>query len=212
MKPVVMIDNEYVLPDLVRQVVPLEVLEERFASVEIRPNGSVEVWVRGEGPRRPGRFAGVGWVYQPEPASQPEKPSRGFLDLEALEAFLQEARAQGCEAHEVWQEARRGLQREVVPARLERTSDVYGKGAAVAVIEVDGQEVDRVALEAEWETPDGAAQLEAAIQNPPASVWGYPYGSEETRRIMEVLNRHCWTDLEDYRGHVLGALVVMEWK
>lgn len=209
----VQITNEYVLPDLVGRVVKLEALQGRFPDVVVRESGEVEVWVPGERPRQPGRYAGVGFILREEAQPEPqEEPPVGFLDPETLEGFLREARAEGRDAYEVWREAQRGLMREVVPARLERTSDIYGMGAVVAIIEVDGHEVDRVALETEWETLEGVALLDARMRGPLAPVRAFPYGSEETARVMEILEQYFWMDYEDYRGHTLGRIIAVGWR
>lgn len=166
----------------------------------------------GETPRKPGRWVGIGFVVkEPEPKPKPPSLPVGFIEgPEELDNFLKAARAEGRKAHEAWEEARRGLMREVRPARYERTSDIHGRGAVVAVVEVEGVEVDRVAVAREWETNEGAAHLDALT--PPATVRAFPYGEEATKALLGIIETLLWVDLEDYRGNPLGALVAIEWK
>ncbi|GIW31413.1 MAG: hypothetical protein KatS3mg071_1587 [Meiothermus sp.] len=210
----VRITNEHICPlPLVGREVEVERLRELYPGLEICGDPPrAEIWVPGETPRKPGRWVGIGFVVkEPEPKPKPPSLPVGFIEgPEELDNFLKAARAEGRKAHEAWEEARRGLMREVRPARYERTSDVYGRGAVVAVVEVDGVEVDRVAVAREWETAEGAAHLDALT--PPATVRAFPYGKEATLALLRVIEAHLHTDYEDYRGNPLGSLYVIEWK
>lgn len=142
--------------------------------------------------------------------------------LAALEAALLEAKARGLDAYRAWQEARKVLQVPLPPTRYERGGSVYtGRAYVVAVLERDGQEVDRVALRpeafaeafADWESLEalvGRLNGLPSEERPPVPF--YPWGEEETDRILEVVNRHLETDMEDFRGHYLGALIAVAWK
>lgn len=145
--------------------------------------------------------------------------------LKSLEAFLVEARARGESPDLAWAQARRRfLTVPLPPTRYERGGSPAGTAYLVAVLERDGVEVDRVRVRVEafldWESLGAAADRLGALaekanavpleERRPVSF--LPWNEEETDRILEVVNKHLETDLEDYLGHYLGKLLGVAWK
>ena len=91
----------------------------------------------------------------------------------------------------------------------------------MAVLEKDGQEVDRVALkrapftlegELLGDLPEEVERLNALPLGERPPVGFYPYGEEETVSILRAIEEVAWTDREDYLGHPLRGLIGVAWK
>lgn len=143
---------------------------------------------------------------------------------EKLEAFLREAREAGKDAWATLEEAKRHLLKvPLPPTRYEAKGDVYGRARLVAVLEREGEEVDRVAIRSEAVGYEGLLEAVEDLEKlaeklnslPPEErppVPFYPWSEEETGEILEVLERYMWLDLEDFLGHPLGAYIAVAWK
>ncbi|ALJ92311.1 hypothetical protein [Thermus aquaticus] len=109
----------------------------------------------------------------------------------------------------------------MAPTRYEVTSGPSGWARLVAVLEKDGQEVDRVSLKRapftlEGEVlgglPEEVGRLNAlpAEKRPPVDF--YPYGEEETLAILQAIEEVAWTDREDFLGHPFRSVIGVAWK
>jgi len=140
---------------------------------------------------------------------------------------LRGLKKQGLDAYRAVQALKRELRRPLPPTRYEVAGDVYGGRQLVAVLERDGEEVDRLALDRDhlrrlaqaMGLEDGhyeAKELEALANALPVekrpSVPFYPFAEEEALEIVQAIEEVVWTDREDYRGNLLGCVIGVAWK
>ncbi len=138
-----------------------------------------------------------------------------------IKQFLLEKRDEGLEAFEAVRALLEALKVSLPPSRYEVSSDPYGGARLVAVLEEEGVEVDRVALERGYYSlegtlhPDLREKAEALNALPPDQrppVPFFPYGEEETLAILQAMEEVVWTDREDYRGHPLRSVIGVAWR
>ncbi len=143
------------------------------------------------------------------------------MEPEAVKEFLRKKRDQGLEAYDALGPWKRELEQPLPPSRYEVSSDPYGGARLVAVLEVGGVEVDRVALERGYYSFEGALhpdlreKAEALNALPPDQrppVPFFPYGEEETLDLLQAMEEVVWTDREDYRGHPLRGAIGVAWR
>jgi len=140
---------------------------------------------------------------------------------------LQAFKEQGLDAYWAVQTLKVYLWEHLSPTRYEVAGDVYGGRQLVAVLEKDGKEVDRLALDRDRlrrlaqaiDLEDGyyeAEELEALANALPVEkrppVPFYPFTEEEVYAIIRAIEEVVWTDREDYRGHPLGSIIGVAWK
>jgi len=141
---------------------------------------------------------------------------------------LQVLKESGLDAYRAVQALKRELRRPLPPTRYEVAGDVYGGRYLVAVLEKNGEVLDRVKLpreglrelagllgleEGRWYEGKELEALANALppeKRPPVEF--YPYGEEETYEIVRAIQEVVWDDGEDYRGNRLRSLIGVAWK
>jgi hypothetical protein len=135
--------------------------------------------------------------------------------------FLLKKREKGLDAYQAVRALLEHLKASMAPTRYEVSSGLSGWARLVAVLEKDGEEVDRVALEKAAFTLEGEVleDLSEAVKHlnalPPEGrlpVDFYPYGEEETMDILRAIEEVAWTDREDFLGHPFRGLIGVAWK
>jgi hypothetical protein len=138
-----------------------------------------------------------------------------------VKEFLARKKQEGWDAYQAVRSLLEELKVPLPPTRYEVTSGLSGWARLVAVLERNGQEVDRVALrkapftlegEVLGVLPEAAKHLNdlPLEQRPPVGF--YPYGDEETLAILQAIGEVAWTDMEDYLGHPFRSLIGVAWK
>lgn len=134
--------------------------------------------------------------------------------IAALNALLEKARAEGVPALDAWIDAQEQLMREVKPARFRFESGGTSTGKkwveVVAIVEVDGVEVDEVTVHEKYDIDDVGEYLKNVVL--PTTVLAFPYTMEEAQALVEVAERHFWNNPESYRGNPVRAVIATEWK
>jgi len=141
---------------------------------------------------------------------------------------LRELKEQGLDAYRAVQALKRELRQPLPPTRYEVAGDVYGGRYLVAVLEKNGEVVDRVKLsreglrelggllgleEGRWYEGRELEALANALppeKRPPVEF--YPFAEEEALGIIQAIEEVVWTDREDYRGSLLGCVIGVAWK
>jgi hypothetical protein len=135
--------------------------------------------------------------------------------------FLLQKKQEGLDAYQAVRALLEGLKVPLPPTRFELSSGPSGCARLVAVLEKDGQGVDRVALKRapftlEGEVleglPEEVERLNALPLEERPLVGFYPYGEEETLAILQAIEEVAWTDREDYLGHPFRGVVGVAWK
>jgi len=135
--------------------------------------------------------------------------------------FLLRKKGEGLDAYQAVRALLEELKAPFPPTRYEVTSGPSGWARLVAVLEKDGQEMDRVALKRatftlEGEVLEGLPEAVERLNTLPLgerpSVGFYPYGEEETASILQAIEEVAWTDREDYLGHPLRSVIGVAWK
>jgi hypothetical protein len=140
---------------------------------------------------------------------------------EMIKSFLLSKREEGLDAYQAVRALLEHLKVPMPPSRYEITSGVTGTARLVAVLEKDGQEVDRVSLKRAPFTlegkvlgglPEEAERLSALPLGERPPVGFYPYGEKETLVILQAIEEVAWTDREDYLGHPFRSVIGVAWK
>jgi len=140
---------------------------------------------------------------------------------EEIRGFLLKKKEEGVDAYYAVRDLLEHLKVPMAPTRYEVSSGLTGWGRLVAVLERDGQEVDRVALkkspftlegEVLGNLPEEAERLNSLPPEERPPVGFYPYGEEETVSILQAIEEVAWTDREDYLGHPFRSVIGVAWK
>jgi hypothetical protein len=135
--------------------------------------------------------------------------------------FLLQKKEEGLDAYRAVQALLEGLKVPLPPTRFEISSGLSGWARLVAVLEKDGQEVDRVALKRapftlEGEVLEGLPEAVERLNGLPLEerllVGFYPYGEGETLSILQAIEEVAWTDREDHLGHLFRSVIGVAWK
>jgi hypothetical protein len=135
--------------------------------------------------------------------------------------FLLRKRGEGLDAYQAVRALLEELKAPLPPTRYEVSSGLSGWARLVAVLEKDGQEVDRVALkrppftlegEVLGNLPEAVEHLNALPLEKRPPVGFYPYGERETLSILQAIEEVAWTDREDFLGHPLRSVVGVAWR
>ncbi len=138
-----------------------------------------------------------------------------------VKSFLLDRKREGLDAYQAVRALLEGLKVPLPPSRYELPSGLSGWARLVAVLEKDGQEVDRVALkkapftlegEVLGDLPEAVERLNALPLEERPLVGFYPYGEEETVSILQAIEEVAWTDREDYLGHPFWGVIGVAWK
>ncbi len=138
-----------------------------------------------------------------------------------VRGFLLQKKEEGLDAYRAVQALLEGLKVPLPPTRFEVSSSLSGWARLVAVLEKDGQEVDRVALkktaftlegEVLGNLPEEVERLNALPLEERPLVGFYPYGEEETVSILQAIEEVAWTDREDFLGHPFRGVMGVAWK
>jgi hypothetical protein len=124
--------------------------------------------------------------------------------------------AEGLDAYEALQVYLKGLRVPLPPSRYEVSSPIIRPiPRVVAVLEEEGQEIDRVAIEeceSLREAEERAAQLNALPRGARTPVGFYPYKGAELERIWDEIAQVVHLDMEDHLGHPFRRLIGVGWK
>jgi hypothetical protein len=140
---------------------------------------------------------------------------------EMIKNFLLQKKQEGLDAYQAVRALLEELKVPMAPTRFEVSSGPSGWARLVAVLEKDGQEVDRVALRKTAFTlegevlgglPEAAERLNTLPPEERPLVGFYPYGEEETTIALQAIEEVAWTDREDYLGHPLRSVIGVAWK
>ena len=143
------------------------------------------------------------------------------MEVKDVKDFLLKKREEGLDAYQAVRVLLEELKVLLPPTRYEITSGLSGWGRLVAVLEKDGQEVDRVALkkapftlegEVLGNLPEEVERLNALPLEERPLVGFYPYGEEETVSILQAIEEVAWTDREDFLGHPFRGVMGVAWK
>ena len=135
--------------------------------------------------------------------------------------FLLQRKQEGVDAYWAVRELLEELKVPMPPTRFELSSGPSGWARLVAILERDGQEVDRLALKRAPFTMEGKVleglpeEVERLNALPPEErplVGFYPYGEEETTIALQAIEEVAWTDREDYLGHPFRSVIGVAWK
>ncbi len=135
--------------------------------------------------------------------------------------FLLQKKEEGLDAYRAVEALLEELKVPLPPTRFEVSSGPSGWARLVAVLERDGQEVDRVSLKRapftlEGEVleglPEAVERLNALPPEERPPVGFYPYGEGETLAILQAIEEVAWTDREDFLGHPLRSVVGVAWR
>jgi hypothetical protein len=135
--------------------------------------------------------------------------------------FLLRKKKEGLDAYRAVRALLEELKVLLPPTRFEVSSGPSGWARLVAVLEKDGQEVDRVSLKRapftlEGEVleglPEAVERLNALPPGERPLVGFYPYGEEETLAILQAIEEVTWTDREDFLGHPFRSVIGVAWK
>jgi hypothetical protein len=135
--------------------------------------------------------------------------------------FLLQKKQEGLDAYQAVRALLEELKVLLPPTRFEVSSSPSGWARLVAVLEKDGQEVDRVALKRSPFTLEGTVlgglseEVERLNALPPEErppVGFYSYTEEETLAILRAIEEVAWTDREDYLGHPFRGVIGVAWK
>jgi hypothetical protein len=135
--------------------------------------------------------------------------------------FLLRKKEEGLDAYQAVRALLEELKVLLPPTRFEVSSSLSGWARLLAVLEKDGQEVDRVALrktaftlegEILEDLPKEVERLNALPLEERPVVGFYPYGEGETLAILQAIEEMAWTDREDYLGHPLRSVIGVAWK
>jgi hypothetical protein len=140
---------------------------------------------------------------------------------EMIKSFLLSKRKEDLDAYQAVRALLEELKVLLPPTRYEVASGLSGWARLVAVLEKDGQEVDRVAIKKAPFTLEGEVlgNLAEAVERlnalrleerPPVGF--YPYGEEETVSILQAIEEVAWTDREDFLGHPFRSVIGVAWK
>jgi len=141
--------------------------------------------------------------------------------MEEVRNFLLKGKEEGLDAYQAVRALLEELKALLPPTRYELSTGLSGWGRLVAVLEKDGQEVDRVALkrapftlegEVLGDLPEAVERLNALPLEERPPVGFYPYGEKETLVILQAIEEVAWTDREDYLGHPLRSVIGVAWK
>jgi hypothetical protein len=140
---------------------------------------------------------------------------------EMIKDFLLQKKQEGLDAYQAVRALLEGLKVPLPPTRFELSSGPSGWARLVAVLERDGEEVDRVALKRapftlEGEVleglPEAVERLNALPPEERLLVGFYPYGEEETTVALQAIEEVAWTDREDFLGHPFRSVIGVAWK
>ena len=138
-----------------------------------------------------------------------------------VKSFLLKKKEEGLDAYQAVRALLEELKVFLPPTRFEVSSGPSGWARLVAVLEKDGQEVDRVSLkrapftlegEVLGNLPEEAERLNALPLEERPLVGFYPYGEGETLAILQAIEEVAWTDREDFLGHPFRSVIGMAWK
>jgi hypothetical protein len=138
-----------------------------------------------------------------------------------IKDFLLQKKQEGLDAYQAVRALLEKLKVPMAPTRFEVSSSPSGWARLVAVLEKDGQEVDRVSLKKapftlEGEVLEGLPKAVERLNALPLEerplVGFYPYGEEETLSILQAIEEVAWTDREDYLGHPFRSVIGVAWK
>jgi hypothetical protein len=138
-----------------------------------------------------------------------------------VKSFLLKKKEEGLDAYQAVRALLEELKVPMPPSRYELSSGLSGWARLVAVLEKDGQEVDRVALrkapftlegEVLGDLPEAVERLNTLPLEGRPPVGFYPYGEEETLSILQAIEEVAWTDREDYLGHPFRSIIGVAWK
>jgi hypothetical protein len=141
--------------------------------------------------------------------------------METVKSFLLKKKQEGLDAYQAVRALLEHLKVPMAPSRYELSSGLSGWGRLVAVLEKDGQEVDRVAIKKapftlEGEVleglPEKVERLNALPLGERPPVGFFPYGEEETVSILQAIEEVAWTDQEDFLGHPFRSIIGVAWK
>jgi len=140
--------------------------------------------------------------------------------------LLKKLKEEGMDAYQAVQTLKQQIKRPLPPTRYEVGGDIYGVGRIVGLLEVNGEQADRVALTQgqirelaqllgveevfdfeEFERLANTLPLEA---RPPIPF--YPFTEEEAFEIIRAIEEVAHTDREDFRGNPLASVIGIAWK
>jgi hypothetical protein len=140
---------------------------------------------------------------------------------EEIKGFLLKKKEEGLDAYQAVRALLEELKVPLPPTRFEVSSGLTGWARLIAVLERDGEEVDRVALKKapftlEGEVleglPEAVEHLNALPPERRPPVGFYPYGEEQTLSILQAIEEVAWTDREDFLGHPFRSVIGVAWK
>jgi hypothetical protein len=138
-----------------------------------------------------------------------------------IKNFLLQKKQEGLDAYQAVRALLEELKAPLPPTRYEVSSGPSGWARLVAVLEKDGQEVDRVSLkrapftlegEVLGNLPEAVERLNALPLEERPPVGFYPYEELETLSILQAIEEVAWTDREDYLGHPFRSVIRVAWK
>jgi hypothetical protein len=138
---------------------------------------------------------------------------------------LTQFKVEGLDAYQAVQVLKKELKRPLPPTRYEVGGDIYGVGRIVALLEVNGEQADRVALTqgqirelaqllgveiVDFEEFERLANTLPLEGRPPVPF--YPFTEEEAFEIIRAISSMVHTDMEDFRGNPLASVIGIAWK
>jgi hypothetical protein len=123
---------------------------------------------------------------------------------------------EGLDAYEALQIYLKSLLVPLPPSRYEVSSPIVRPvPRVVAVLEIGGKEIDRVAIEEYQslrEAEERVAQLNALPREARTPVRFYPYQGEELNQLWDQIAQIVHLDMENYLGHPFRRLMGVGWK
>ena len=134
-----------------------------------------------------------------------------------MKKLLLKLKEEGLDAYQALRKVLEDLLVPMHPTRYEAVCRSLVSGPkVVAVLEVDGRELDRVAVArapSVEEAEETARHLNALLaEGRGQKVLLYPYRGEELDAFLTEINEVLEYDLEDYLGHPFRAMIGVAWK